>query len=245
MVVADEAVGVVVHQQDVVTTGKLDKAFEETRCGSGAGGHVGIVQEHHLHAAEIALFESLEVGHPAVFFRQEVVVDHTAGQFDGRCVGGVSGVGHQHLVAGVDVCLTQVAEPLFRTVEGQDFGGRVERDAVSGGVPVGNRLQEHLFAFVVGISVNVSILGSLIEGFNHGGVRGQVGAADTEVDDVVSGTAHGVDLSQFFRKVVFLDLAEPVGHFDLCHGIGCVVGSGWVLALSLGENAWGSGGVIF
>ena len=101
MVVEDEAVGIVVDDDDTLAAGKVDQALIQLGRGIGTGGHVGIVGPHELHTAEVHTLQLLEVGHPSILLL-EVVVHHLGTeQTAQRGVGGVARIRHEHLFARV------------------------------------------------------------------------------------------------------------------------------------------------
>ena len=80
LIVQDKAVRIVVHNHDVLAAGKLHQAFVQFRSSVGTGRHVRIVGPHQFHAAQIHLFQFIEVRHPSVFLFQ-VIVHHLGTQY--------------------------------------------------------------------------------------------------------------------------------------------------------------------
>ena len=71
--IENEAVGVVIHDDDVVAAGKIHKLLIELTGGTTAGRHVGIVCPHDFHTVQIHRLQLFEVGLPSFLFQQVVI----------------------------------------------------------------------------------------------------------------------------------------------------------------------------
>ena len=99
MLVEDEAVRIVVADQDAMSATEIHDALIQRWCGVAAGRHVGIVGPHHLHAAQIHLLQGIEVGLPT-FVLQQIVVDQLGTyQLADRAIGRIARIGNQDPIA--------------------------------------------------------------------------------------------------------------------------------------------------
>ena len=77
-VVEDEGVGVVVDNDDVMASGKVDGALEDVVGGLGACGHVGVVEPHEPDAVEGEALHGVEVGEPSAVLGEGIFDDASA-----------------------------------------------------------------------------------------------------------------------------------------------------------------------
>ena len=210
-VVEDEAVGVVVDDDDAVTPAKLDQTSKQLDRGVGAGRHVGVVDPHEFDAVERQRLELIEVGLPPVLLVEVVGEDFGLGQPAHRAVSGVAGVGYQHPVAGVEEGEADVQDALFRADERLNFALGVEFYAIPAGIPVGKSLPQFGNAHVglVAVGVGAPALGA--ERLDGIGVGRPVGAPDAQADDVETLGVESGNLFELAREVVFAYLVYPVG----------------------------------
>ena len=102
LAVEDKAVGVVVDHDDVILASKTHQTLVGLHTCGSACRHIGIVHPHQLHPREIHPLQFVEVGLPAVL-GFEVVIDNLGTEyFAQRRIGGVTGIGHKHLVTRID-----------------------------------------------------------------------------------------------------------------------------------------------
>ena len=100
--VEDEGIGVVVDHHNVMAACEINKTLVGLHAGITTCGHVGIVGPHELYLGEVHLLQLFEVRLPSVVLH-EVVVHHLGAEnLAQRGVGGIAGVGHEHLLAGVN-----------------------------------------------------------------------------------------------------------------------------------------------
>ena len=97
----DERIRIVVHHHDVVILGKLHEPLVGLSLCTATCRHIRIVGPHQFHLREIHLLKLLEIRLPAVVLPQVVVHDLRPEDLRERGIGGVTGIGHQHLVAGI------------------------------------------------------------------------------------------------------------------------------------------------
>ena len=100
MRIPDEAVRIVVYEQDAVFAGKSDQTLEQILFGQSSGRHVRIVDNHQLDALHSLTFDLLEIGLPSVRLAQFVIDTDSAGDLCRRTIGRITRVGHQYLVSG-------------------------------------------------------------------------------------------------------------------------------------------------
>ena len=186
----------------------------ETRGGRRAGGHVRVVDQHHLHAAQVALGQRLQVGQPAGGGGEVVFAHRGPADFGHRPVGGVAGIGNEHRVAGFQKGHAQVHQALFRAGQGQNFGGRVEGHAVVSFVKTGHRLAQRGRALVALVAVGAGLAGGGRQRRHHARVRRQIGAANAQADNIGPGRVEGGQLAQLAREVVFAGVGQAAGGGD-------------------------------
>ena len=178
MFVQDEAVRVVVDDDDAFAAGEVHQLPVQPGGGVGSGGHIGVVGPHQLHAAQVHLLQFVEVGHPAVLLLQ-VVVHHFRSQYLAqRGVGGITGIGNQHLLAGIDEGERDVQDAFFGADERLYLRAGVEVHVVPLLVPAGKTLTQFGDADVGHIAVSVGVAGGFTKGV-YGLFGGRhIGASD-------------------------------------------------------------------
>ena len=200
-------------------TGEIYQLFKHFPPGRGTGGHVGVVVPHELDAGEVHGFQGLEIRIPAIGFHQ-VISNHLGlAHAGGRAVGRIAGVGHQHLVSGIEEGEGQEQNTLLGTHQGLDFGGRVQLNTIPLGIPVRNGLTQFGNAHITLIAVGILLLGALAKGLDGFGRRSSVRGADSQVDDRVQalGGTLCVDLGYLLvldGEVILLDRKGSVGGLD-------------------------------
>ena len=99
--IQDKTVGIVVHDNDTHASGKIHQPLIGLHLCVGSCRHVGVVGPHQFNTAHVHAFQFFKVRLPTVF-RLQVVVNHLATQQPRqRRVGGIAGIRHEHLVAGI------------------------------------------------------------------------------------------------------------------------------------------------
>ena len=210
LVVADKAVGVVVHDENAVTAAEIHQALIQLRGGLGSGGHTGIVGPHQFDAFQIHLFQSVEVRIPAVFFQQVVLHNTGIHHIGGRCIGGITGVRNQHAVSRIQESQGDEEDTFLGTGEGLDLGGRIQRHAIISLIPGGKTFPQFGDADIALIPVHavfLGIVGHRLQGFAG---RCPVRGADAQVDDGVQALrrAPGIETGHLLvldGKVILLD----------------------------------------
>ena len=203
--VEDEAVGIVVDDDEVVPACEVHEPPVEFGGGIGARRHVGIVGPHDFHAAQVHLLQCVEVRLPLPVLPQVVGDDFAAEQAVERGVGGVSGVGNEYLVARIDQCEGDMEDAFLRTDERLDFGVRIEFHIIEPSVPCCHRLSQFGDSDGGLVSVHVGLACGFAEHADGFVGRGHVGASDAQADDVLSLCIHACHLLEFPREVVFAD----------------------------------------
>ena len=207
--------------EDVVLGAEVDDLLEQLGRRGLARRHVGIVDEHHLHALDTGAFDRLEIGVEVRLLIQRVGEHHAARKPHGSRIGRISGVGNQYLVAGVEECHADVHQALLRAQQRQNFGVVVQFGAVPLGIPVGESLAQDGFALVGHVFVYVGTMGFGRESFDDRCGGRQVGAAHGEFDDLTTrGRFDLGDFAQTARKIVLSDAVQPMRTGDVdcfCH----------------------------
>ena len=221
--IADETVRVVVHDQDVVPGAEIHDFLEQLPRRGLARRHVGVIDEHHLHAVQPGLLDRLEIGVEAGLLVQRIGNHLAAREAHGSRVGGVAGIGHEHLVALIEERHAYVHDALLRADQGQYFVVVVQFRAVPFLIPVRKSLAQDGFSLVRHVFVYVGAPCLLCEAVDDRLVRGQVGAAHSEFHDLTARCRFDFgDLAQTARKIVLSDAVQPMRTGDIdcfCHSI--------------------------
>ena len=117
------AVGVVVHQQNVVLTAESDDLGVELRRADAAHGVGGQADQHELGSVGHVLRDGGDVRQEVVLLRQLVVPRLGAAQLGAGHKDGVAGVGQQHQIAVVAERQTQMADAVLTAGEAHDLVG--------------------------------------------------------------------------------------------------------------------------
>ena len=211
LMVEDEAVRVVVDDDDVVPLREVHQFFVGFATRVGTRGHVRIIAPKDFHARQVHLFQGIEIRLPSVFGQQVVVGDLLPEQFAERGVGGIAGVGHQHPVAGIGEGERHVQDAFLGADERLDFAVRVQVHAVPAFVECGHGAAQFrdahggLVAMRVGL---VCFFTQCLDGLRR---RGHVGASDSQADDVLAFRVHASHFFELHREVVFFHGGQPVG----------------------------------
>ncbi len=218
--VADEAVGVVVDNQNVVTGTEIHDFLHQLHRGRLSRRHVGVVDQHHLHTLQPGAFDGVEIGVEVRRLVERVGHHLAARQPHGRRIGGVTRIRHQHLVALVQKGHADVHDALFRADERQHLRIVVQFGAVPSFVPVGESLAQNRLALVGHVLVDVGTLRLFRQPFDDRGVGRQVGAAHRELDDLTArGRFDFGDFAQTAREIVLSGAVQPVRTGDVdCFG---------------------------
>ena len=219
MLVADEAVRVVIDNEDSVPTAEIGDLRVKFLRRAGTRGHARIVGPHHFHAGEVHRLQGVKIRHPALF-GHEVILDHFRfGNPGGRRIGGIARIRDQHLVAGVEEGERDQEDTLLGTRQGLDFGSRIQRHAIVAGVPVGEGLAKFGKAHVALVAMDTVLHGRLRDDLQGGPGRSSVGGTDSEVDDGVftAGGALPVELGHLpvlDGEEILFDGLSPLGRLD-------------------------------
>ena len=209
--VEDERIGIVVHHDEVVLAGKGHQPFVGLHAGRCSRGHVGIVHPHQA-TGPLGIFENLlqqsEVWLPVVLLLQLVGHGDDAEQLAQRRVGGIAGIGHQHIVAGVDEGERRVEDALLRAYQRQNFLGRVEVDAIPPPIEAGHGLAQLRRALRGLVAVSRGVVGHLAQLVDGLFRRRHVGAANGQTDDVLPSGIQLGHLLQLAAEVVFTHFVE-------------------------------------
>ena len=206
-------------EQNVVLGGELHSPVEHLLGGQSARGHLGVVHNHHLHTAQVPTLHLLKVGQPTLFGREGVGQGLSTGEGYGRAIGGVAGVGDEHLLALAHKGHTEVHKSLLGAYERQHLGVHIEFHTIVLLVPHCKRFAQTLGTLVGLVDVYIGPLGTLIEGLHHRGVRGLVGRAYAEADDGPACLAQFGNLTQFARKVVLFHTFQTLRKGDVDGGV--------------------------
>ena len=107
---------------DVVFPAKSHQLLEQFRRGVRAGRHIGIVDPHQLHTAQIPFLQRLKVGLPPLLFQQVILHHLCPQQLRHRAIGGITGVGHQYRISEVEEGHRDMQDTLFRADQRQHLG---------------------------------------------------------------------------------------------------------------------------
>ena len=226
--VADEAVRVVVDDQDIVPGAEVDDPLEQFRRGGLSRRHVGIIDQHHLHAVESRPFDGLEVRIEIRLLVERIGQHLASGQPHGGRIGRITRVGDQHLVARIEERHADMHDALLRTDQRQHLRIVVQLGAVPLPIPVGKSLAQNRLALVGHVFVDVGALGFLRQPVDDRPMGRQVGTAHGQLDDLAA--RGGLELRKFAqaaREIVLPDTVQTVRTGDVycfCHSLCCVFG---------------------
>ena len=176
----DKRVRVIVHHHNVVILGKLHQSLVGFHTGTSACRHIGIVGPHQLHLREIHLLQLVEIRLPTVVLTQIVVYDFGTQNLAERCVGGIAGIGHQHLVARVYKGQGYMQYTLFRTNQRQYLSLPVELHVVPTLVEVSHGLAQFRCTYCYLIAVCIGQLSHLAQLFDGSLRWWHVGTTDSQ-----------------------------------------------------------------
>ncbi len=203
LVVEDEAVGIVVHHDDVVVLCEPHQTLVGLHAGRSACRHVGIVGPHQPYTRKVHLLQLVEIGLPAVLRTQVVVHNLRAENLAERGIGGIARIGHQHLVARIDESQRDMQDAFLRAYQRQHLLRGVEIYIVKTLVEACHSLTQLRRAHRWLIAVGIGLAGHLAQLFYGLLRRRHVGAADSQAYDVF---ALGIKLSHLLQlpaEVIF------------------------------------------
>ena len=203
LLVEDEAIGIVVDDDDVVILCKLHQSLVGLTTRIATRRHVGIVGPHQLHVREIHLLQFVEVGLPPIVLTQVVIHNLRTQYLRERCIGGIARIGHEHLVARIHESEGDVEDTLLRTDERLYLRLGVEIDIIPTLVEVGHRLAELWRSHRGLISVGTGVVGHFTELLDGLWRWRHIGTADGEADDILTFSIQLGYLLQLTAEVVF------------------------------------------
>ena len=178
----DEGIGIVVDDDDAVVLCKLHQPLVSLTLCPSACRHIGIVGPHQFHTRQVHLLQCLEIRLPAVILAQVVVHDVGTENLRQRCIGGIAGVGYQHLVAGVDESQRHMEDALLGADERLHLRLRVDCDTIPPLVKVSHGLSQlrrtHRGLIAVGIGLRSHLAELVYRLFRRRHVRTTDGKAD-------------------------------------------------------------------
>ena len=189
---------------------KADQPLVCLHAGVAAGGHIGIVCPHQLHAAEVHPLQLPEVGLPTVGL-VEVVVHHLgAEKLAQRGVSGIAGIGYQHLIAWIDKRQRDVENAFLAANERKDLGLRVKLYAIPAAVEACHCLPKLRRSHGGLVSVGVRAVRHLAQFLHSLRRRRHVGASYREAYYVLALSVEPCHFLQLAAEVVLAYQAEPV-----------------------------------
>ena len=203
----DEGVRIVVHHHDVVATSHLHQTLVGGALRTTARRHVGIVrpQQPTLQRLTAQQFLQLvEVGLPAVVLLQIVIDDIGSQQFRERGVGGITRIGHQHRVAGIDERQRDMQDALLGTYQRQQLALVVEVNIVPTLVESCHRLTQFGSSLRGLIAVGIGLASHLTELLDGLLRRRHIGTSNGKADDVLTLGIQLCHLFQLTAEIVFL-----------------------------------------
>ena len=218
VIVQNEAVWVVVTDDDAVPTPKVDQALQQLVRRVRTCRHVRIIGPHQLDRwAQRRLtfghevLQRLKVGLPSARRLKRVRNQLRTHQTAHRAISRVSRVGHQDAFAGVEEGHRDVQDALFRPDERQHFTFRIQRDAIPLFVPrrVASTQLGHTRVGLIAVHIGACHLAP--ERLDSHLRRRQVGAADAEADHAFTGGIHGRHFLQFLGEVILLHRTDAIG----------------------------------
>ncbi|OPZ07481.1 MAG: hypothetical protein BWZ08_01836 [candidate division BRC1 bacterium ADurb.BinA292] len=241
--IGERQVGGVVDDDQTVYVSECNDSLEEILVGQGAGGAVGIIEDHEFGAAADLVRDGVQIDQ-VVVGRLERGVIYLATEIAGPGAGdGVAGDGHDAEVAGVDEHAGEEGEGGFGADAVIDLGRGVELDAVFAGHVARRRVLVFLNA-VVGVAAVGGVVDFALEAIAHGAVGHLVVLADAEIEEPGFGVRRQrrpfrpLDLLELIDGVALaiLGAADARGEEILKPGIGCGLGGGGRLRGARGRH---------
>ena len=208
------AVGEVVDDLELEVLGQVHDRLEEARIDRHGGRVVRIVQDQQLGLGVQVLADHRDGVEELLIVAQRDRDDVGAGQGHGVDVDREGRVGDDGRIARAQHRQAQVAEAFLGADGGEDFGVRVELDALFAGVLLGHLAAEVLDPVGGAVAVVARVAGGLAELLDHH-LAGRVGGvAHAQVDDVGAllpfGVLQRVDASEQIRR----QAADPLCRLD-------------------------------
>ena len=180
-----------------------------------ASGHVGIVCPHQFHPRQVHLLQLLEVGLPSVVLH-EVVVHHLRSEnLAQRGVGGITGIGHEHFLAGIDEGESDVEYALLRTDKWLNLCGGIEFNSIPSLIEIRHCLAQLGCSHRGLITMSVGAACHLAQCLYCLFRRWHVGTANGKTDDVLALGVHLCHLFQLPAEVIFAYERKPLGRLNI------------------------------
>ena len=207
--------------------GEVHQSLVGFATGACPCGHVRIVAPQQSHPRSVHRFEFVEIRLPLAFRAKIVGHRLCTEQTRERSVGGVTRIGHQHLVAGVDKGQCRVKNPLFRADERLNFALGIQFHTEPSAIEARHGFAQFACADRRLVSVRTGFTNGLAKGVDRGRRRGKVGATDGQTHNIVAG---GIEASHFFefaREVILLHVGKSACGADSdVHGVGGYLAGG-------------------
>ena len=130
----DEAVRIIIHNNDAMLLGKLHQSFVGLHLRSATSRHIGIVgpkqtglggqspcSSHRGDSPRDNFFQLVEIGLPAIVLTQVVIHDIGTQNLRQRSIGRIARIGYQHAVARIDESQRDMQDTLFRANQWQQL----------------------------------------------------------------------------------------------------------------------------
>ena len=197
--------------QDIVLSTELNQLLEQLGSRSLTSRHIGIVDEHHLHALQAGSLDSVEIGKEAGLLVQRVGHHHTTRQLNCCAVSGITRIGNQHLIANIEESLADVHQTLFRAEQRQHLRTEIYIDIVVTLVPISKCLTQNRLALVRHIFVDIGTLCLLRQTVDNRLVGRQVGTTHSQTNDLTTRSGlNFADFAQLTREIVLADTVQTM-----------------------------------
>ena len=200
-----------------MAAGKVDQLAVRFHTGIAAGGHVGIIGPHQLHARQVSVLQFFEIGLPAIVFVQ-IIVDHLSTEYLAeRGIGRIAWIRHQHLVSRIDKGESDMQYTFLAAYQGLHLTGGVYLHAVPSVVEVCHSLPQFHRTHRGLVAVGRRVMSHLAEFVDGLGRRRLVGAAYRKTYDILSFSIESCHFLEFPTEVIFLYRVQAAGWFNVVH----------------------------
>ena len=198
------------QHRNLVLEAELRCSLEEVDVGQRPGGIVRVVDPEHAGLLSHVGGYRVEVGQEAVLFGQRQVIRRAAREHRADRIDRVSGIGHERHIAGVDEAECGVGDAFLCADQRHNLGRRVERDLEALCHPACDALAQIRQTLGFGVAVVGGHIGVLVQRLKDVRMRGQVGVADPEGDDLNALLALLGDLARDFDEEIRREIADAL-----------------------------------
>ena len=157
----DKGIWIVIDKENLVLFGEVHEPLVKLRGGTGASGHIRIIDPHQLDTLKIHVLKLVEIRKPAVLCLEVVGEDLTAGETDSGGIRGIAGIRHEDLVAGVDESQGDQQYTFLGSHKGLNPAIGIQSHTIITGIPVRKSLAKNRQTLIVLILMTIRQCGGL------------------------------------------------------------------------------------